>query len=141
MQVARFPDVEDVVRLYLADRMAVPVSLRLPTDAQVRQGHVQVWRGGGFRTTLVDAATLNIEVRHARDDKAAALCGDAVDWLLAAAGTALPDDTSHRWQVTHVQNVSGVASSPEPRWPDRYRYIAMMELRIRGVSRQEKGAR
>lgn len=128
MEVARFPDIEDLVRVYLSAQLDSSVSLHRPTT--VGASHLMVWRGGGTRDRLVDSPTLNIEAWHVRDGRAAALCADAVDHLIALGGNQLDG-----WQVTRATNPGGVASLPDPRFPESFRYVAMIELRVRGVRR------
>lgn len=134
-QAGTFPDVEDLLRVYLEGVLAAAtVSLHQPVDDPAA-GHVQLWRTGGVRTRLVDAAVLKSDVWHQREAEAARLCGDVVDLCVALGGNTLDG-----WQITGVQNVGGVASDPDPRWSDRYRYTAMIEVRVRGARRPEEGA-
>lgn len=129
MQVARFPDAEELARKYLADVLGVVTSLERPS-ADPANGYVVVWRAGGVRDRLLDRPLLNIEVWHARGGEAARLAGEAVDYLVALGGNTVDD-----WHVTHVVQTGGVVSLPDPDWPYRWRYTAMIELRIRGISR------
>lgn len=128
MQTARFPDVEDLARVYLAGKTSASVTLHRPErlDGQ----HLMVWRGGGGRDRLVDTATLNLEAWHPRDAQALRLCSDAVDHMIALGGASLDG-----WQITRATNPGGVASLPDPRFPGVSRYVAMIELRVRGVAR------
>lgn len=128
MQVATFPDVEDLIRVYLGEHLPEPVSLARP--GQPAAGHVLVWRAGGTRDRLIDRPMVNIEAWHARGGRALAMVSDATDYLIALGGNSLDG-----WQITGAHGIGGVASLPDPRWPGVARYTSMVELRVRGVRR------
>lgn len=133
-EVTRFPDVLDLVRVYLADRLALPVGTRLP-DPWPSAGFVELKRTGGGRDRLTEDVQLSVAAWHpSRPAEAERIAGAVISEVVALAGGNLGG-----WQLLDTGNPGGVAESPDPRFPSMFRAVAMVRLRVRGVSTIEGG--
>lgn len=127
--VTRFPDTLDLVRVHLEGVLGVPAGVRLP-DAWPTGGYLELERTGGVRTRLVEDVQLSVSVWHPRSGAAAErIAGEAVSHVVALEGGRLDG-----WQVLDTGNPGGVASQPDPRFPDIHRATALTRLRVRGVA-------
>ncbi|GAA1333095.1 hypothetical protein GCM10009592_26530 [Brachybacterium rhamnosum] len=129
-EVTRFPDTLDLLRAYLADRLGVPAGTRLPATWPAG-GFLELDRTGGVRTRLSEDVQIDLAAWHPRSGATAErIAGEAVSEVLALEGGRLGG-----WQVLDTGNPGGVASRADERFPDMARAIAMVRLRVRGVSR------
>lgn len=130
MQVTRFPDTLDLLRVYLSDRLGIPAGVRLPAPWP-SGGFLELTRTGGGRDRLTEDVRIDLAVWHPRGGATAErLVGEAVSEVVALAGGRLGG-----WQVLDTGNPGGVAADPDPRFPDVHRATALTRLRVRGVSR------
>lgn len=126
-----FPDVEEVVRAYLATELAArsdtaSVHIDVPTTRPKR--FVRVIRTGGQRTLVVDNATLAIEC-WADDSSAAERLAALVRALVhAMRGTTISGAT-----VYDVAEFGGPANLPDPT-SDQARYTMTESVGVRGVA-------
>lgn len=133
-RVTRFPDVLELLRVWLTGRVGIPYGVRLP-DPWPPGGFVELRRTGGGRDHLSEEVRVSVAAWHpSRPAEAERLAGVTVSEVVALAGGDLDG-----WQVLDTGNPGGVAAQPDPRFPEVHRAIAMVRLRVRGVSEEREG--
>lgn len=116
-----FEDAESMVRKFLADRIAVPVSTRVPATRPVT--FIRTWRTGGAATNrILDRPMITVEVWAPDSVTASSIAGRARDMLLGAY-TGMPN-------VRAVDEVSGLYFDPDPDTGiDRYTFTVQLNVR------------
>lgn len=131
-QLVIFPDVEDLVRGYLASQLAqiepdaLVVAGSLPKDLPAKS--VRVRRTGGPSDSVVlDRAQITVECRATIERKAAALAAN-----VRAVVNALGRDPT-AVNVGRVAEFSGPYLDPDPVNPKQSRYTATYQVTVRGT--------
>lgn len=118
-----FPDVEAMVRKYLADGLAIRVATEVPNPRPVE--FIRSWRTGGTALNrVVDRAQITNQIWAESTVRAAAVAGEARILMLAASG-ALP-------LVRSVTEIAGVYADPDPATGiPRYTFTHELTIRAR----------
>lgn len=131
-----FPDVEDLVRLHLRDRLAAHPSwtsarvFAATLPATLPPLSVLVRRTGGVPRDLVtDRPRVTLECRSAKTAGQAARLAAFVSAVIAAAGREGELATATLYTATEV---SGIYLDPDPVHVTHHRYSATFELAVRG---------
>lgn len=124
-----FPDVEDLVRGYLADALGVDGYAGTTATAFPALSVAVVRTGGVARDLVTDLAMISIDCRAKASETAAlTLAGN----VRAHMGAAEREGVIGATPVYEVREISGPYLNPDPRNPAVHRYTVAFQVAVRG---------
>lgn len=129
-ELITFPDVEEVVRGFLADVLDLADVSAGTTPKTFPARSVSIRRTGGLaRDLIVDAAIVSIDCRaEASETEAVCLARDVRAYL----GAAERDGVMGATPVYEVLEISAPYLNPDPLNPSQHRYTAIYQVAVRG---------
>ena len=128
-ELITFPDVEDLVRGYLADTLSISAYAGTTPTAFPAQSVAIVRTGGVARDLVTDLATISIDCR-AKSSETVAL--GIARQVRAHLGAVEREGVIGTTPVYEVREISGPYLNPDPRNPAVHRYTVAFQVAVRG---------